>query len=43
MLIGYLIVFLLGEWFGVLSMLIAYLIKEDRRHRNVKEATDNDI
>ena len=43
MLIGYIIVFILGVWSGVLGMMAAYLIREDRRHRDVKEATDHDL
>ena len=39
MLIGYIIVFLLGVWFGVLSMMAAYLIKEDRRNKDAQEKT----
>lgn len=39
MLIGYIIVFLLGVWFGVLSMMAAYLIKEDWRDKDAKEKT----
>ena len=39
MLIGYIIVFILGVWFGVLAMMAGILIKSDRRHRDAQEKT----
>ena len=39
MLIGYIIVFILGVWSGVLGMMAAYLIKEDRRDKDAEKET----
>lgn len=39
MLIGYIIVFILGVWSGILGMMAAYLIKEDRRNKDAQEKT----
>lgn len=41
--IGYIIAFILGDWFGILIMMALYLISRDRRHRDDKEAANNDI
>lgn len=39
MIMGYIIVFILGVWFGVLAMMAGILIKEDRRHKHDQETT----
>lgn len=39
MLIGYIIVFILGVWSGVLGMMAAYLIKEDWRNKDAQKKT----
>lgn len=39
MLMGYIIVFILGVWSGVLAMMAAYLIKEDRRDKDAQKKT----
>lgn len=39
MLIGYIIVFILGVWSGILAMMGAYLVKQDRRDKDAQEKT----
>lgn len=39
MILGYIIMFVLGVWFGVLAMMAGILIKEDRRHKDDQKKT----
>lgn len=39
MILGYIIMFVLGVWCGVLAMMAAYLIKEDRGDKDAQEKT----
>ena len=38
---GYLIVFITGVWFGILTMIIIYVISREARHD--KKTANNDI
>ena len=37
MILGYIIMFVLGVWCGVLAMMASILIKSDRRHEDDQE------
>ena len=39
MIIGYIIAFILGDWFGILIMMALYLISRDRRDKDVEKET----